>query len=179
MRRCSKCGQMQDLSCFYMDRARKAGCQSQCKACQRIGARAWQAANPERNHKSHQDWKAANPERQRDSNRAWCAANPERVRELARARYAANPDKCKAKLQRRRAAKLGLFVENVSRSVLLDRDCRVCGICELQIAVDHPNRLYRPSIDHIVPLSKGGKHSYANTQSAHLLCNIRKGAKLL
>lgn len=27
-----------------------------------------------------------------------------------------------------------------------------------------------------LPISKGGEHSYANTQVSHLICNIRKGA---
>lgn len=32
-------------------------------------------------------------------------------------------------------------------------------------------------MNYIVPLSKGGKHSYDNTQPAHPKCNIQKGAK--
>ena len=31
------------------------------------------------------------------------------------------------------------------------------------------------TIDHIVPLSKGGRHEYANVQPAHSLCNHVKG----
>jgi len=57
----------------------------------------------------------------------------------------------------------------------MQRDHRICGICDLQIAAEYDDRRYMPSLDHIVPLSKGGEHSYANTQPAHLLCNIRKG----
>ena len=34
-----------------------------------------------------------------------------------------------------------------------------------------------PSIDHIVPLSWGGLHSWANVQLAHHGCNTAKGAK--
>jgi 5-methylcytosine-specific restriction endonuclease McrA len=33
-------------------------------------------------------------------------------------------------------------------------------------------------LDHIVPLARGGEHSYANTQPAHPTCNRRKGAKV-
>lgn len=32
-----------------------------------------------------------------------------------------------------------------------------------------------PSLDHVIPMSKGGAHSYANTQLAHWLCNVTKG----
>lgn len=35
------------------------------------------------------------------------------------------------------------------------------------------------SIDHIQPLSKGGRHSYINTQLAHLHCNLVKKDRVL
>lgn len=34
-----------------------------------------------------------------------------------------------------------------------------------------------PSIDHIKPISKGGKHSWNNVQLAHRLCNMKKSDK--
>lgn len=36
-----------------------------------------------------------------------------------------------------------------------------------------------PSVDHIVPLAKGGVHSWNNVQLAHHICNSRKGASLI
>lgn len=30
------------------------------------------------------------------------------------------------------------------------------------------------SLDHVVPMSKGGGHTYANTQCSHLKCNVDK-----
>lgn len=33
-----------------------------------------------------------------------------------------------------------------------------------------------PSIDHIIPLAKGGEHSWNNVALAHFSCNVRKGA---
>jgi 5-methylcytosine-specific restriction endonuclease McrA len=33
------------------------------------------------------------------------------------------------------------------------------------------------TIDHIVPIAKGGKHVRENLQLAHKLCNQRKGAR--
>lgn len=34
------------------------------------------------------------------------------------------------------------------------------------------------SLEHIIPLSRGGEHSYANTALSHLRCNLSKGAKM-
>lgn len=36
-----------------------------------------------------------------------------------------------------------------------------------------------PSIDHVIPLSRGGAHAMGNVQSAHLRCNSSKGDKLI
>jgi 5-methylcytosine-specific restriction endonuclease McrA len=46
-----------------------------------------------------------------------------------------------------------------------------CGICK------HPLE-DKFHIDHIIPVSKGGKHELSNLQLAHPLCNLRKGAKV-
>lgn len=35
-----------------------------------------------------------------------------------------------------------------------------------------------PSIDHIIPRIRGGSDEMENLQATHLICNIRKGAKL-
>jgi 5-methylcytosine-specific restriction endonuclease McrA len=48
----------------------------------------------------------------------------------------------------------------------------VCGICGLSIK---PGEAWH--VDHVVPLSKGGEHSYPNTQLAHAACNILKGSR--
>lgn len=32
-----------------------------------------------------------------------------------------------------------------------------------------------PSIDHVIPVSKGGLHSWENVKLAHRKCNTRKG----
>lgn len=70
----------------------------------------------------------------------------------------------------RRAKKLGVFVEYVDKRTLWDDHQGICGLC-LQ-----PVKISRMTIDHIVPLSQGGVHSYENTQPAHSLCNHVKGS---
>lgn len=74
----------------------------------------------------------------------------------------------------RRARKRGAFVEMVDPLVVFTRDNGACGICKR--AVEPEDKWH---IDHVLPLSKGGEHSYANTQLAHAVCNIAKGSKLV
>ena len=59
---------------------------------------------------------------------------------------------------------------------LMQSKHKVCGICGLSIPKNarfpHPKSL---SIDHIIPISKGGQHTLDNVQLAHLSCNVRRG----
>ncbi|MDC7116146.1 HNH endonuclease [Corynebacterium amycolatum] len=76
---------------------------------------------------------------------------------------------------RYRARKRGAFVENVHRDEVLNRDgwrCQICGKKIPKTAV-YPDPL-SPSVDHVVPLSLGGKHEMKNVQAAHLICNALK-----
>ena len=34
-----------------------------------------------------------------------------------------------------------------------------------------------PSIDHVIPISRGGEHSWGNVRLAHRSCNSKKGEK--
>lgn len=60
------------------------------------------------------------------------------------------------------------------------RDEGLCGVCGEPILLSHkyphPESL---TLDHIVPLSKGGAHSQYNIQLAHWTCNINKSDKLI
>lgn len=55
---------------------------------------------------------------------------------------------------------------------LLKRDGAHCGWCDqpIDMTLTYPHRMYR-TIDHVVPLSKGGEHSMDNTRLLHWACN--------
>lgn len=86
---------------------------------------------------------------------------------------------------RRKKIKNALIDKDISLDRLYNRDDGICGICGEKC--DWSDHQYRgryfiagknyPSIDHIIPLSKGGKHSWENVQLAHFSCNSAKGAK--
>ena len=66
-------------------------------------------------------------------------------------------------------------LDMVEARVVYNRDKWRCGLCGKKInpVLRHPHPL-RASLDHVVPISRGGTHTYANTQAAHLQCNVRK-----
>ena len=60
-------------------------------------------------------------------------------------------------------------VERVSLDVLFERDKGICSLCHDRVKRSDASR------DHVVPLSRGGDHSYQNCVLAHRRCNSRKG----
>jgi hypothetical protein len=83
-----------------------------------------------------------------------------------------------------RARAFGCDVEGVDRLKVFERDRWTCQLCGRQVLKKakrsrrtgnlHPRT---PSLDHIIPLSKGGPHSEANCQCACLSCNVKKGKR--
>lgn len=71
----------------------------------------------------------------------------------------------------------GAIIEPVDIAVLLERDGGICQLCRKPVGKGRRRFAANyPTIDHIVPISRGGEHSYRNTQLAHRRCNIRKSA---
>ena len=63
----------------------------------------------------------------------------------------------------------------VSFKRIYNRDQGICQICGMPVPYDKsPDKLWAATIDHIVPLSKGGTHEPDNCQLAHRLCNSIK-----
>lgn len=85
----------------------------------------------------------------------------------------------KANDQARRARKVGATTgEKFTSLQIFDRDEWTCYLCSKSVdaALAHPDPL-SASLDHVVPLVRGGEHSAANCRLAHLTCNIHKGDK--
>jgi 5-methylcytosine-specific restriction endonuclease McrA len=81
----------------------------------------------------------------------------------------------KAKIKRK-AILLNVKLELFSDKEIFARDKWKCGICGKRTSknVKVPKQ-DAPTIDHIVPLSRGGAHTRANVRCAHFICNLRRG----
>jgi 5-methylcytosine-specific restriction endonuclease McrA len=101
----------------------------------------------------------------------WREQNRDRRRELNRQSQSRCSETHAKSEQSRRARKHNAFIEEVDPQILWERDEGVCGLCR------QPCDPQNWEMDHIIPLKRGGKHSYANTQVSHPVCNRRKGAK--
>jgi hypothetical protein len=80
--------------------------------------------------------------------------------------------------QLRRALTRDPNAEPIDRDEIGHRDGWKCGLCgervRQSLTYPHPRSA---SLDHIVPLAEGGKHTRTNVQISHLQCNVAKGAR--
>ncbi|CAN7187248.1 HNH endonuclease [Acidovorax sp. LjRoot117] len=72
-------------------------------------------------------------------------------------------------------------VEAVNPIKVFDRDKWRCQLCNRKTPKAKRGSYDddAPELDHIVPLSKGGAHSYLNTQCACRACNSKKSDRPL
>lgn len=198
---CAGCKESKPLTDFH-----KSGTghyRTLCKPCRTVNDRAWRVANPDKAYALDAKWRSENKQKVRDSSAKWRAANQAKVKEARRRYnrevrdkqlvakregdrkyYAANPEKFREKGRRwrcahpehgrrggskRRARKADAGVFKITPKELqrlLNDSCYICGAPS-----EH--------IDHVMPLSKGGRHSIGNLAPACQRCNLRKNALLL
>lgn len=91
-------------------------------------------------------------------------------------RYCSDACARRAGKARRRAVKRDAYVAPVNRQAIFRRDRFRCHLCNRKVRVDRqPPDPLAATIDHVVPLAKGGTHEPANARTAHFLCNSIKG----
>lgn len=115
-------------------------------------------ANRESLSLSRQEFRKNNPGNAYQATLRWRKKNPQAVLS-----YNAN----------RRALRRGQQDEYVDRNIVWERDDGICHICKLSADP------FGWHLDHIIPLSRGGRHSYKNTAVSHASCNLSKYNKIL
>jgi 5-methylcytosine-specific restriction endonuclease McrA len=145
-------------------------------------SKAWRDANPERHRENNRRWREENKERHRAAAQKWANENREAYLERLRKWRQANAEYIAAQRQeperllkhrerqQRRRSLVGTESPELSAAVgeLLQQPCAYCG-----------TQAEHMTIDHIVPLARGGKHELSNLAPACMTCNCSKGARLL
>lgn len=168
---CTKCSVAKDNADYPKDKNSSDGLRAQCKDC----------------HAATQT--ARYPEIQGrvvEQRRAYRESNLARVREIDRERYIRHRESrmalaLDARHARRAREASGVFESGITTKSLRDAlgdQCYFCGVT-MQFART-PRGTYVPSkatIEHLVPISRGGDHSRANCVLACHECNLSKGRK--
>jgi 5-methylcytosine-specific restriction endonuclease McrA len=124
--------------------------------------RAWAAAHPDRIQAKNRRLYQQNPEKYAAQRDRWRVENLDRHRHIARLAQA-----------RRRTAKKSnsnLSVSTRDWEKLVTRANGHCAYCNERAPL---------TMDHVIPLSRGGRHAIGNLQPVCEQCNKRKGAMLL
>lgn len=96
--------------------------------------------------------------------------------------------KCARRVHKKRRKYKDIMIDNdITLEALARRDNNVCQICGGAVDWDDKKTINGtvicgnnyPSIDHIMPISKGGLHSWDNIQLAHRICNTLKNDKVI
>jgi len=155
MKRCPSCEKHKSLDAFNKAEKRPDGKRIYCRECESAMNRARAAQNPEK---------------ERERTRRWAQENPERVVQYSLDWQKRNPDKCRYNSAARRVRKKenGVFaITENEKQMLLSNPCVECGSNE------------KIHIDHIIPVSRGGRHSIGNLQTLCASCNMSKSDMLM
>ena len=76
-----------------------------------------------------------------------------------------------AKERRRARLKGAPVIERINRNRIIERDQSICHICGQKVEKADL------TLDHVIPLARGGNHTEDNLKVAHRSCNSRKGAR--
>lgn len=174
MRKCYVCSRDLPLDQFGLNRTKPEGRTLECRDCRREYSRKWREANPDKDRTASQRWRDAHPERARERITAWREKNDRKPQDVIyRERHR---DEIRVVKGRSRAKVAGvLIVDEVDIRALIERDGGCCQICSAPVDLTaKATDSLGATVDHIIPLSLGGEHSYANTQLAHFFCNTGK-----
>ena len=172
--RCSSCGIVKPLSEFHKQANRKIGVSCRCKECAIKISKEWHDNNKERfNANARKNYRKNGAEARRKRVvivMRYQKKNPEKVRYWNRLYKKKNPNKLRDYNNRRRDRKL-----NNGSFVVTDKDlrglysspCANCGSTE------------KITADHIIPLSRGGRHSIGNLQPLCSTCNGSKATSFM
>ena len=195
-KQCSRCGETKPLDAFTVDRQKKDGRRSDCKSCNNAkkGLMRRRKGIPERavfsdsdTHKTCRQCRAQIPVVDFGQHPSQCRAcmalrsrvyrqrYPERVRESYQKWAIVQPHDyfTVREVKRREASEYGRWsVTAKDLTSLLRRQYHECALC--RSVLDTTKHL-----DHIVPISRGGKHRIGNLQWLCRTCNLRKHSKFL
>lgn len=155
---CTKCEIQKPVNAFALCKTVKSGYASRCRKCEQARGRQRYADNKELLKKQSNDYRAANHERRLEIERASRAKNKETYRLTKNARQSIR----NRLIQGSEYLILPKELEHLNKL-----PCFACGDSS------------KATIDHVIPLARGGNHSIGNLLTLCLSCNASKGKRTM
>ena len=166
---CTSCELSIVISDFVLDKRAKDGHGSWCKFCKNEKNIKWAKENRQATNKIVKRWRQNNKEKVAQAKSEWRKNNKEKHLEQKRKWNKNNKEKSALYSAKRRALKRSgdiALVTATDMKKLYSKDCIYCGSKGEQI-------------DHVIPLSRGGRHAIGNLASSCTKCNQSKGSKFV
>lgn len=191
LKKCSKCGIVKELSEFYKRPSAENGHRAECKECsaalsrkyhqshrkeQAEAGRKYRQSHKREEVKRHSEYRLSHKIEITEKDRKYYQSH--KIEESERSRKYGLTEKGKLSRKRRnhnrrtlmRNIQATLTVEQWSKILIIQKN--KCNICGKRFSITLPS-----TIDHIIPLSKGGTLVFENVQALCRSCNCSKGAK--
>lgn len=199
---CTICGQWMPLAEYHFEKRRNR-LAAHCKACHRAMMQAWYTRNREQLLEKHRQWWADNPDygkdrwaaqtfadkaHKRERQRIYRRINSTAMNIRERARYHADPSRSAKASRKWRSKNIDKYREYFHRrrariaqnggtytaqqwqelKAKYNSACLACGRTEPTIKL---------TVDHVLPIVKGGTNDISNIQPLCFSCNDSKGVK--
>ena len=158
MKVCTACNQGKPDSLFALSVKTKSGLASRCRSCESIRHIEFYKKKKDRILNTNRVYREKNHERRLEIERTSRAKNKEKHRPAKNARQS---------IRNRTLAQTPYLILDKELRKIYDSPCFMCGCKENQ------------SLDHIVPISRGGSHSVGNIMTLCLQCNMSKHARTI
>ena len=166
---CRKCKTEKPASAFDVNVRVSSGYYSTCQECRRARANAWKAENKDRIRAYEEE----NRDYLRELRYDWQRRNRDRHMANRRANYRTPKARMYnlLRVHERRVAKNGKVTPD--QVTALKAHQKICYYCRKPFT----DKL-KATIDHVIPLNKGGAHDISNLVLACKPCNSKKGDRL-
>lgn len=105
----------------------------------------------------------------RQMDKDWNQKNHDKVKAKRRRYHEKHPEVMYERNAARRARLLNApVIEKINRQKIIERDRSICHICKKRV------NSREITLDHLIPLIKGGEHTERNLAVAHRSCNSRR-----
>lgn len=185
MKKCSKCGEHKPLGEYYKRSDTKSGYHAQCKKCviakvsetyfanpepAKQRSKVWRKDNPEKVILNNRQWRHANREYNSLRNFEWRKNNAQKHKDNSKKWAKNNPDKRRANNYLRRSNLKANGQYAINKKEIQKLYAQMCIYCGINKAT---------TLDHVIPIKRGGTHSIGNLVPACQSCNSSKNTKTI
>jgi 5-methylcytosine-specific restriction endonuclease McrA len=158
MKVCKKCNQEKPDALFALSNKTKSGLSSRCRSCESTRYKEFYAKQKDRILNTNREYRENNYERRLEIERTSRAKNKEKHRPAKNARQS---------IRNRTLAQTPYLILDKELRRIYNSPCFMCGCKENQ------------SLDHVIPISRGGSHSVGNIMTLCRNCNASKHARTI